>query len=305
MPQLEPIEQKQQDSRTQESIDRTKLKEIQIYIRQCFEKVLGKDCIKGTKIFSEPSKNFYRYKVYTSQIGGKQRENLKLQVEKLVKRMYPEIEMEVLDNTRNNAGYNPWQYGVNFRIPYHLINVDNTLGESEDLEEGFVDTIKNGVNKAKDFYKTELAPSSVKPGGKYEKNGFVKSTTNESKEIRKILEGLEKVVIKEAGISSFEVLNYKEPIKGYGNKKYKIVRAALNDEGHNGFVLLDLQNKKVISYSVSGVSEEKEFQELNSVNTNANFSLAKEIFDTLNKRGAGLGDASISIIKSILDKKQQ
>jgi hypothetical protein len=62
---------------------------------------------------------------------------------------------------------------------------------------------------------------------------------------------------------TFERLHNKEGIKGYTNNKHKIVRFAYDDEGNNAFALLNMKNKKLISYSLTGESERKKFNEYN------------------------------------------
>jgi hypothetical protein len=63
---------------------------------------------------------------------------------------------------------------------------------------------------------------------------------------------------------TFERLNNFYPaLPSDENSEYKIVRFAYNDEGDNASALLDLKNKTVISYSLSGNSEYLKFAELN------------------------------------------
>jgi len=212
-----------------EQIDDVKLKEIQKYCRECIinsgiNKEVTERYLKGAKVFIQAGKNYYRYKIHTSLSSRGNLDTKKLV--QLVKRKYPEIEVEVLDNVDK---FHNWQFGINFRIPYHLIN-PVSLGEAEELEEGLGDTIKNigpkiknTANKAKKFYQDEISANSVKKGGKYEKSGYVNSDKffegedwdvrigdddtskqygdrviyNESKEIKNILEALEKSVLKE------------------------------------------------------------------------------------------------------------
>ena len=59
---------------------------------------------------------------------------------------------------------------------------------------------------------------------------------------------------------SFDRLNVMDGIKNYTNGNNKIVRFALNDEGDNAFVLLDLINKKVVSYSITGTTQFNDFK---------------------------------------------
>lgn len=61
---------------------------------------------------------------------------------------------------------------------------------------------------------------------------------------------------------TFERLKNMDGVKGYSNNNYKIVRFAYDDEGSNGFALLDMKNKKIISWSLTGSSEFRKFKEL-------------------------------------------
>lgn len=69
--------------------------------------------------------------------------------------------------------------------------------------------------------------------------------------------------ITESNKPSFDTLDNRDAIKGFSNEDYKMVRFAFNDEGDNGTALLDLKNKKVISYSLTGSSERTNWEELN------------------------------------------
>lgn len=57
----------------------------------------------------------------------------------------------------------------------------------------------------------------------------------------------------------------------YETPNYRIVRFAYNDTGDNAFALLDLNNKKVISYSISGRSEFDKFNQLKNSPNNQEF----------------------------------
>lgn len=59
----------------------------------------------------------------------------------------------------------------------------------------------------------------------------------------------------------FERLKDSDGVKGYTNNDFKIVRFAYDDEGNNGFALLDIKNKSIISWSLSGDKERKTFSE--------------------------------------------
>ena len=48
----------------------------------------------------------------------------------------------------------------------------------------------------------------------------------------------------------------------FNSNEYKIVIFPYDDEGHNGYVLLDILNKKVVSWSLSGNSERDNFDKL-------------------------------------------
>lgn len=52
-----------------------------------------------------------------------------------------------------------------------------------------------------------------------------------------------------------------DPYKGHEKGNYKIVRFAFTD-GYNAFALLDKKNKEMISYSITGNSEFKKFNEI-------------------------------------------
>lgn len=61
---------------------------------------------------------------------------------------------------------------------------------------------------------------------------------------------------------TFERLKDMDGLREYSNDNYKIVRFAYDDEGNNGFALLDMKNKKIISWSLTGSSEFRKFKEL-------------------------------------------
>lgn len=50
---------------------------------------------------------------------------------------------------------------------------------------------------------------------------------------------------------TFDRLNLQDKFKNYENDKYKVVKFAYDDEGTNGFYLLDLINKKILSYQLN------------------------------------------------------
>lgn len=64
---------------------------------------------------------------------------------------------------------------------------------------------------------------------------------------------------------TFERIKNMDGLKGFSNDDYKIVRFAYDDEGGNGFALLDLKKGEIVSWSISGSSERDRF--LKSFNT--------------------------------------
>ena len=62
---------------------------------------------------------------------------------------------------------------------------------------------------------------------------------------------------------TFERLKNKVGLKEYSTNRYKIVRFAFDDEGNNGFALLDMKDKKLLSWSISGYSQVNQFKDLN------------------------------------------
>lgn len=50
--------------------------------------------------------------------------------------------------------------------------------------------------------------------------------------------------------------------KYYSNDDQKVVKFAYDDEGHNGFALLDMINCKIVSWSLSGEMQFKNFKEI-------------------------------------------
>ena len=64
-------------------------------------------------------------------------------------------------------------------------------------------------------------------------------------------------------LPTFERLKNMDGLKEYSSNRYKIVRFALDDEGSNGFALLDMATKKLLSWSISGSSQVKQFKDLN------------------------------------------
>lgn len=64
-------------------------------------------------------------------------------------------------------------------------------------------------------------------------------------------------------LPTFERLKDWNPVREFGSNKYKVVKFAY-DEGHNGYALLDMRKKKIISWSLTGESEFKKFRELNT-----------------------------------------
>ncbi len=56
-----------------------------------------------------------------------------------------------------------------------------------------------------------------------------------------------------------------DPVKGFDHPDYRIVRAALNDEGDNAYYLLDLKDKIVLSYSITGMGPIKQYRALTLV----------------------------------------
>lgn len=64
---------------------------------------------------------------------------------------------------------------------------------------------------------------------------------------------------------TYDRLKNMDGVKQYSNDKYKIVRFAYDDDGYNGFALLDLENEKIISWSISGSSEYRKFKDLCSI----------------------------------------
>lgn len=73
-------------------------------------------------------------------------------------------------------------------------------------------------------------------------------------------------------IPTYDRISNLDGIKNYITDKYKIVRFALDDEGSNAFALLDLVNKKIVSYSISGSSQFKKFGELIAIDWFDNLS---------------------------------
>lgn len=66
------------------------------------------------------------------------------------------------------------------------------------------------------------------------------------------------------------------------NGKYSIVRFAYDDDGHNAMALLDLKNKKLISYSLSGQDEIEQYRKL-STNMNKLNEKHQKAFDKMEK----------------------
>ena len=91
----------------------------------------------------------------------------------------------------------------------------------------------------------------------------------------KITENQLKLVIKETvdninegystTLPTFERLKNMDGIKEYSSNRYKIVRFAFDDEGNNGFALLDMKTKKLLSWSISGYSQVKQFKDLKPI----------------------------------------
>lgn len=59
---------------------------------------------------------------------------------------------------------------------------------------------------------------------------------------------------------TYDRLENLDGIENYTSDKYKIVKFAFNDEGDNAYALLDIPNKKLISWSMSGDSQQKLFK---------------------------------------------
>lgn len=66
---------------------------------------------------------------------------------------------------------------------------------------------------------------------------------------------------------TFDKLKNKDGVTNYTNDKYKVVKFAYDDEGSNGFALLDINNNKIISWSLSGKSEFDTYVKLNKHKT--------------------------------------
>lgn len=61
---------------------------------------------------------------------------------------------------------------------------------------------------------------------------------------------------------TFDRLIGMDGVKNFTNDKYKIVRFAYDDEGNNGFALLDIDDEKIISWSLTGTSQFIKYGEL-------------------------------------------
>ena len=109
------------------NIDDAKLKEIQVYLRSVVQKVAPNS--KGSNIFTQASKSWYRYKIHALI---RKEENQKA-IKKLVNKKYPEIIVEFVDN--KDIKRMIFMYGVNFKIPYSLISKDESVEKTIDTEE--------------------------------------------------------------------------------------------------------------------------------------------------------------------------
>lgn len=72
-------------------------------------------------------------------------------------------------------------------------------------------------------------------------------------------------------------------------ENHKIVKFAYNDEGDNGFALLNMQSKKIISWSLSGITEFKKMQEMKD-KQKEELDLDQIIFNTQNEKKGGFYD---------------
>lgn len=61
---------------------------------------------------------------------------------------------------------------------------------------------------------------------------------------------------------SFKYLKDRKSLENCSDDRYKIITFAYDDEGNNGIALLDMLKEKVISYSLTGISEIELFNKL-------------------------------------------
>lgn len=94
-----------------DTIDRTKLGDIQKQLRSILEKLGVR--VQGAKVYTETTKKQYRYKIYS--FTRLSTEVIQNEVDKI----NPEIKCKSLKSSPNRM-YSP-VYGVNFYIPYSLI----------------------------------------------------------------------------------------------------------------------------------------------------------------------------------------
>lgn len=98
-------------------------------------------------------------------------------------------------------------------------------------------------------------------------NAINKNRQTEAKHISnltkyELAEMVERVIREELEPIPFNRANRQDAIKGYENSEYKLVRFAYDDQGTNMIVLIDKQNKKIISYSITGKAEIAKFNSL-------------------------------------------
>lgn len=77
-----------------------------------------------------------------------------------------------------------------------------------------------------------------------------------------LTEIIKRIVREELEPIPFSRANRQDAIRGYENSNYKLVRFAYDDEGTNMIVLIDKQDKKIISYSITGKAEIAKFNSL-------------------------------------------
>jgi len=153
---------------------------------------------------------------------------------------------------------------LNESRPHYTPSIDSTAYNK------FAYSISKSGSKANPVYVLE------KPDGS-EMLDMMFDTPEDAKEYAK-KRGLYIVssTIKESSIPSYERLSNMNPVKSKGN--YIIVRFAYDDEGNNAFALLDTKNQKIVSYSLTGASEIKKFEDLKeSINKNKLHSLINQI----------------------------